>query len=58
MKVKILMDLDYYESISDDLDIDFYYVLSVEDTKMKDKLLFEYYQKRIKKNELERKKQG
>jgi len=52
------MDLDYYESISDDLDIDKYYVLSVEDTETKDQLLFEYYQKRIKKNELERKKEG
>jgi len=51
MKVKILIDLDYFKSISEDLDIDFYTVLSVEDSDESDKLKFEYYQKRIKKNE-------
>jgi len=51
LKVKILIDLDYFKSISEDLDIDRYTVLSVEDTEEQDKLKYEYYQKRIKRNE-------
>jgi len=49
-KVKILIDLDYFKSISEDLDIDRYTVLSVEDTEEQDKLKYEYYQKRVKRN--------